>query len=983
MAGHVQRISRNEEHQTQTLGSKEAMTALINPSYDSNADSPTVDAVNANTTVSVSDIVTDVLGNQLKTMSMKLDGESNNTDSNLTVDNQQDNEVKRRNSSGSSSGSKSRTKYASTDLSAMGVGDPFESFSDDNSQPDSGEGRLTVADDNILRERNKKKAAEMFADIDFIDDGDDDIEESSDEEEEEDNSKDCEQEKDIKRVKGEDVHVIEYEEDDDEDDDDEDDEDSDEDDVSGTGSPKDPDADVVSPDDEVIAAKLGGFLSYYANLESLAKSRVDELDDDEASLNESVSDSDVSENHEGLYNHRSTPTPYDSGPSTMDEESTDCESTYDMLYKSFGLRTQEEVVSKDLISPMGGQPDHGYASETSTDDKTSPIKRPGLLVNESSKPSLSTLIEDSKASSPDSHCSKLSPTVEGAESGIEVTPEPKSNLEPILDKKNAISKPTSLPPGWREVADTPGTYYWHTSSGTTQWSPPSPSSDDCSSPPKKPARMSTIHCNAITNLPNIIRETHRHADVQADVKERCIPTDRERERRGREIDERKTERKGGKKERKGGKREIEKGRRREKRLDAQCSTSSDQTDSGRGSSSTEPDTSLQAFQQSTLRYANLKLVPDQSQDEEEPTVEEPDSPRGIRFHVRSLGWVEMEDSDLSPGKSSLAVNNCIRQLSYRKNDIRDTAGIWGEGKDMYMVLEDEYLKLTDPNDGTVLNSQHVCSIRVWGVGRDNGRDFAYVARDKVTKRYKCHVFRCDIPAKAIANALHEICAVMSERQKGHTISMVTQGQMIQQQQQQQLMQMRSISLDSNKAPTPTAAIDFPTPKAEPITVFRAHYVGNAYVPKHGGMETLNMAINKAFETIPEENWIPARIEVAVSTVTVTNIKTKEVIAENRIRFLSFLGIGPDIRQFGYIMCIGKNKFQSHVFCCEHSAGGLAKAIEAACKLRYQKCLDAKPKGHSYRSDHHANGKGWGGALKSGVSNLFSKFKAKEAPIAAV
>ena len=84
------------------------------------------------------------------------------------------------------------------------------------------------------------------------------------------------------------------------------------------------------------------------------------------------------------------------------------------------------------------------------------------------------------------------------------------------------------------------------------------------------------------------------------------------------------------------------------------------------------------------------------------------------------------------------------------------------------------------------------------------RDFAYVARDKVTKRYKCHVFRCDIPAKAIANALHEICAkVMSERQKGNTISMVTQGQMIRQQQQQQLMQMKSISLDSSKDATHT------------------------------------------------------------------------------------------------------------------------------------------------------------------------------------
>ena len=48
------------------------------------------------------------------------------------------------------------------------------------------------------------------------------------------------------------------------------------------------------------------------------------------------------------------------------------------------------------------------------------------------------------------------------------------------------------------------------------------------------------------------------------------------------------------------------------------------------------------------------------------------------FAVRSLGWVEMAEDDLAPGKSSVAVNNCIRQLSYSKNDIRDTVGIWGE-----------------------------------------------------------------------------------------------------------------------------------------------------------------------------------------------------------------------------------------------------------------------------------------------------------------
>jgi hypothetical protein len=35
-------------------------------------------------------------------------------------------------------------------------------------------------------------------------------------------------------------------------------------------------------------------------------------------------------------------------------------------------------------------------------------------------------------------------------------------------------------------------------------------------------------------------------------------------------------------------------------------------------------------------------------------------------------------------------------------------------------------------------------------------------------------------------------------------------------------------------------------------------------------------------------------------------------------------------------------FICHVFHCEPTAGPLCKTIEAACKLRYQKCLDARP-----------------------------------------
>lgn len=47
--------------------------------------------------------------------------------------------------------------------------------------------------------------------------------------------------------------------------------------------------------------------------------------------------------------------------------------------------------------------------------------------------------------------------------------------------------------------------------------------------------------------------------------------------------------------------------------------------------------------------------------------------------MRSLGWVEMTEEELAPGRSSVAVNNCIRQLCYHKNNLHDPmSGGWGE-----------------------------------------------------------------------------------------------------------------------------------------------------------------------------------------------------------------------------------------------------------------------------------------------------------------
>uniref|UniRef100_A0A3B3SU33 Amyloid beta protein binding family B member 2 n=1 Tax=Paramormyrops kingsleyae TaxID=1676925 RepID=A0A3B3SU33_9TELE len=292
------------------------------------------------------------------------------------------------------------------------------------------------------------------------------------------------------------------------------------------------------------------------------------------------------------------------------------------------------------------------------------------------------------------------------------------------------------------------------------------------------------------------------------------------------------------------------------------------------------------------------------------------------FAVRSLGWVEMAEDDLAPGKSSVAVNNCIRQLSYCKNDIRDTVGIWGEGKDMYLVLENNLLNLVDPLDRSVLHSQPIVSIRVWGVGRDNGRDFAYVARDKDTRILKCHVFRCDTPAKAIATSLHEICSkIMAERKNAKAVA--------------------SGSAQAG-ADVPLQA-EFPTPKTELVQRFEVLYLGMMPVARPIGMDILNGAIDSLMSSSGKEDWTPVILNVADATVTIMKEKDdEEVLVECRVRFLSFMGVGHDIHNFAFIMDSGSRHFECHVFWCDPNAGSVSEAVQAACMLRYQKCLVARP-----------------------------------------
>ncbi|XP_058054788.1 protein Fe65 homolog [Anopheles bellator] len=344
-----------------------------------------------------------------------------------------------------------------------------------------------------------------------------------------------------------------------------------------------------------------------------------------------------------------------------------------------------------------------------------------------------------------------------------------------------------------------------------------------------------------------------------------------------------------------------------------------------------------------------------------------DTDRPIRFAVRSLGWVEIAEEDLTPERSSKAVNKCIVDLSLGRNDMLDVVGRWGDGKDLFMDLDEGALKLIDPENLTILNSQPIHTIRVWGVGRDNGRDFAYVARDRLTRIHMCHVFRCETAARTIANTLRDICKrIMIER----SLQLDTNGSNL----SSTRCAIRPTDLPTENRRWIRHPQSFPTPMEEPKKVLRAQYVGCAEVSQPTGIEVLNDAIDKLTST-PVESWDYVNVSVAPSMISVNTSDIEgRLLCECRVRYLSFLGIGKNAQQCAFIMHTAQDKFVAHVFYCEPTSGPLCKTIEAACKLRYQKCLDAHPEGGGrYSADSHTPGKGIGATLK----NLMSSFSLKK------
>lgn len=344
------------------------------------------------------------------------------------------------------------------------------------------------------------------------------------------------------------------------------------------------------------------------------------------------------------------------------------------------------------------------------------------------------------------------------------------------------------------------------------------------------------------------------------------------------------------------------------------------------------------------------------------------------FVVHSLGWMEFDEVLLTPATSSKAIQRCIVELSTRGDN---AARCWGKQDTQQLIakVENSHLKLYDMATNKLLNLQPINGIRVWGVNDNN--DFAYVARDPpppmvsnceeqncVTTPIspscpfpvlKCHVFHCENEnsqeaAQQIANIL-----------KDEMIRIRTQSDANGRAGQQSSRPQHLYIDDYNPSPITTPTTEFPTPIEEPRKTIVAKYLGNIFVSKPVGINVLNEAIDKVKQEIrssqscstPDSSDesqqlmdeyvrnVISLVHVSPSNITIESTVNGQKLLDCRVRYLSFLGIHKtNVKNCGFIVQINDSTFEAHCFECEPNSAVLCKAIEAACKLRYQKCLDA-------------------------------------------
>ena len=230
-------------------------------------------------------------------------------------------------------------------------------------------------------------------------------------------------------------------------------------------------------------------------------------------------------------------------------------------------------------------------------------------------------------------------------------------------------------------------------------------------------------------------------------------------------------------------------------------------------------------------------------------IDDSQTTQGMQVRVKALGSIQLSEESLTNENSSRAVNRCIVQLSGTHETPADG------GQDLILALNEGTLKLIDPRTSCVVNAQPIHTIRVWGVGRDDGRDFAYVTRDKSTRCHTCHVFRCDVPARAIANRLRDICKkILIERSLTQSSS-----KLIADQEHHVGRRESASSRASSLEETAAASASCSTPPTSSAVAATAPGSSNLIRPTHFTTKLKTKTVSRAPESFPSPMEEPKKI----------------------------------------------------------------------------------------------------------------------------
>lgn len=220
----------------------------------------------------------------------------------------------------------------------------------------------------------------------------------------------------------------------------------------------------------------------------------------------------------------------------------------------------------------------------------------------------------------------------------------------------------------------------------------------------------------------------------------------------------------------------------------------------------------------------------------------------------------------------------------------------------------------------------------------------------------CHVFRCDTAARVIANTLRDICKrIMIERSlqlegsssglSGLSLSNLDRGGAatrptdLPTENRRWVRHRKKLTNPGDRKDQQIsisfcfAAQSFPTPMEEPKKVLKAQYLGALEVNQPTGMDVINEAIDTMMAKAAPDTWMNSNVSVAPSMISVVASGADgRPVTECRVRYLSFLGIGRNVKNCAFIMHTAQDKFIAHIFQCEPSSGALCKTIEAACKV---------------------------------------------------